>query len=291
MTKSVLSPNPSDVRTQADVWKLGLALGILLLACYWQTISATAVLLTSSEDMAHGFFAPLVAGFLLWSNKDRLANGLSGPSLWAVPLLAAGALLAVPASLGASTTISRIGLLLSLAGSALVLGGTPLLKAVRFPLALLLYTFPIPAVLYGEITLPLQLLASRLAEMSFEMLGYSVLREGNVIELANQKLSVVEACSGLRSLVTLSFFTAAYAYLMENRNWVRTLLFLAAIPSAILINAMRITLTGVLGKINPAWTKGTVHDVTGWVCFAIGFMIVLLIHLMVNRLTRKEKTA
>lgn len=259
--------------------------------CYWHTISTTAILLTASEDMAHGFFAPVVAGFILWSNRDRLTTGLSEPSIWAVSLLALGALLAVPASLGASTTISRLGFLLSLAGVTLVLGGVPLLKAVRFPLLLLLYTFPIPAVLYGEITLPLQLLASRLAEMSFEMLGYSVLREGNVIELANQKLSVVEACSGLRSLVTLSFFTAVYSYLMDHRNWVRTLLVVAAIPAAILINAMRITLTGVLGKINPAWTKGTVHDITGWVCFAIGFLIVLLIHLMVKHWTRREKTA
>ena len=289
MTKSVPPSNVGAVQPHPGLWKLAAGLLVLLLLCYWQTISATAILLTASEDMAHGFFAPVVAAFLLWSNRDRLTTGLSEPSAWAVPLLALGALLAVPASLGASTTISRFGLLLSLAGVTLVLGGVPLLKAVRFPLALLLYTFPIPGVLYGEITLPLQLLASRLAEMSFEMLGYSVLREGNIIELANQKLSVVEACSGLRSLVTLSFFTAVYSYLMENRNWVRALLVIVAIPAAILINAMRITLTGVLGKINPAWTKGTVHDITGWVCFAIGFVIVLLIHLMVKRWTRKGK--
>lgn len=291
MNESGPPRNAAAVQLPSGFWKLALTLGVLLLLCYWQTISATAVLLTASEDMAHGFFAPFVAGFLLWSNKDRLTKGLSEPSMWAVPMLALGMLLAVPASLGASTTISRFGLLFSLAGGALVLGGVPLLKAVRFPLALLLYTFPIPAVLYGEITLPLQLLASRLAELSFEMLGYSVLREGNIIELANQKLSVVEACSGLRSLVTLSFFTAVYAYLMENRNWVRTVLVVAAVPSAILINAMRITLTGVLGKINPAWTKGTVHDITGWVCFAIGFVIVLGIHLVAKRWKAGEKAA
>ena len=291
MTQSVSSSNVGNVGPNPGVWKWAVLLGLLLVLCYWQTISATAFLLISSDDMAHGFFAPIVAVFLLWSNKDRIIAGLSEPSLWALPLLAIGALLAVPASLGASTTISRFGLLFSLAGYAVVIGGVPLLKAVRFPLALLIYTFPIPAVLYGEVTLPLQLLASRLAEMSFEILGYSVLREGNIIELANQKLSVVEACSGLRSLVTLSFFTAAYAYLMENRNWVRVLLLITAVPSAIFINAMRITLTGILGRINPAWTKGTVHDITGWVCFAIGFVIVLLVHLMLKRGTGKEKAA
>ncbi len=289
MIQSVPSSTISAALSQPIAWRLAIGLVFLLLLCYWQTISATAILLTASEDMAHGFFAPFLAGFLLWSNRSRLAVG--APSLWALPLLGLGALLAVPASLGASTTISRFGLLLSLAGCTLVFGGIPLLKAVRFPLALLLYTFPIPGVLYGEITLPLQLLASRLAEVSFELLGYSVLREGNIIELSNQKLSVVEACSGLRSLVTLSFFTAAYAYLLESRNWVRTLLFLAANPSAILINAMRITLTGVLGKVNPAWTKGTVHDITGWGCFAIGFVIVLMVHLLANRMTLEKQKA
>lgn len=269
--------------SRLDATKALVILGALLLLCYWQTISATAVLLTDSEDMAHGFFAPFVAGMFLWMNRERLTAAVREPSGWGILLLATGALIAVPASLGSSTTLSRFGLLLSLAGCTMVLGGLPLLKAVRFPLALLLYTFPIPAVLYGEITMPLQLLASRLAEFSFELLGFSVLREGNIIELPNQRLSVVEACSGLRSLVTLSFFTAAYAYVMEDRNWVRFLLFGAAIPAAILINALRITLTGVLGHYDPAWTKGTVHDITGWVCFAIGFGIVLLLHSLIKR--------
>lgn len=290
MSQSIPSQNANTASLLRDPWWFAGGLFVLILACYWHTISATAILLTDSEDMAHGFFAPMVAGFALWTQKERFTTRISEPSFWAIPLFALGAVLAVPASLGASTTISRFGFLFSLAGCALVLGGLPLLKAVRFPLALLLYTFPIPAVLYGEITLPLQLLASRLAEGAFELLGYSVLREGNIIELANQRLSVVEACSGLRSLVTLSFFTVTYAYFMEDRNRVRGLLFLAAIPSAILINAMRITLTGVLGKINSAWTKGTVHDITGWVCFAIGFLLVLLVHWLANRMMRKEKT-
>jgi exosortase len=280
-----------DSLTSERLWKLAAGLGVLVVLCYWRTITSTAMLLAASEDMAHGFFAPFVAGFILWTNKDRLAAARTEASLWAIPMIGLGALLAVPASLASSSTISRFGLLLSLAGCALVLGGVPLLKGIRFPLALLLYTFPLPAVLYGEVTQPLQLLASRLAESAFEILGYSVLREGNIIELAHQKLSVVEACSGLRSLVTLSFFTAAYGYLMENRNWVRWLLFAAAIPSAILINALRITLTGVMGKINPAWTKGTAHDITGWVCFAIGFILVLGVHLSARGRKLKEYAA
>lgn len=268
-------------------WRVIVTLLLLLLVCYWPTISATAVLLSSSEDMAHGFFAPLVAAFVLWSNRQQIQASIGDPSRWGLVVLAVGSALAIPASIGASTTVARFGLLFSLAGLALVIGGISLLKMVSFPIALLLYTFPVPAVLYGEITLPLQLLASRLAEGAFELLGYSVFREGNIIELANQRLSVVEACSGLRSLVTLSFFTATYGYLLESRNWIRFLLVAAAVPAAILINALRITLTGVMGKIDPALTKGTAHDITGWGCFAIGFGLVLLVHWIVKRYHRK----
>lgn len=260
----------------------------LLLVCYWATLRETALLLVASEDMAHGFFAPIVALYVIWSHKGKIRSRIGEPSRWGIVVLLLGALLAVPASFGASTTVSRLGFVISLCGCLLSVGGVSLLKVLSFPTALLLYTFPIPAVAYGEITLPLQLLASRLAEGIFELLGYSVIREGNILELAKQRLNVVEACSGLRSLVTLSFFTTVYAYLLESKNWLRLLLLLISIPSAILINALRIATTGILGNIDPALTKGTAHDVTGWVCFVIGFLLLLPVHWLANRLYSSE---
>jgi exosortase len=230
------------------------------------------------DDMAQGLFAPIVALYLAWERREVLLRP-SAPSAWAsLLLLITGALLGLLSVLAVSSTLSRFAFLLSVAGCLLLLGGRNALRSLLFPLALLLYTFPIPQVLYGEITQPLQLLATRLSESMLEMLGYSVVRDGNILHLAHMNLSVVEACSGLRSLLTLSFFCIVYAYFFEKHFRGRTTVALLAIPAAIVANGLRITATGVLGKYNIAWTAGTVHEFVGWSGFFVGFLFVLAAH-------------
>src|SRR5262249_6390482 len=148
-----------------------------------------------------------------------------------------------------------------------------------------LFTFPVPQTLYGDLTLPLQLTASRFAETALEMLGYSVVRNGNILELSHMQLSVVEACSGIRSLITLSFFCLVYAYFCELRRWLQALIVGMAAPAAIFMNGMRVTMTGVFGKTNPELTHGTAHEILGWACFAIGFAIVFLAHRSIRYFT------
>jgi exosortase len=258
------------------------ALGALLLVCYWPAIRRTAGLLVFSDDMAHGFFAPIVAAYLAWVKRREIFPSDARPSAGGLVLLAFGATLGVAASIGGSTTLARFGFMLSLAGSILALGGAPSLRALAFPWFLLFYTFPIPTVLYAEITLPLQLLASRLAEFTLETLGYSVLREGNVLHLSFRTLSVEEACSGIRSLVSLSFFCLVYAYLMERRRALQVFIVLASIPAAILLNSWRVTLTGILAEKHPDWTYGAPHEMLGWAIFCAGFGLVFLAHRLVR---------
>jgi exosortase len=182
------------------------------------------------------------------------------------------------ATLAISSTFSRFAFLISLAGCLLLVGGWQALRRLLFPLSLLLFTFPVPDVLYGQITQPLQLLATRLAEFGLELLGYSVLRNGNILQLSHLSLSVVEACAGLRSLITLFFFCLVYIYFFENRPWMRIGITLLAIPAAILVNGLRITATGMLGEQDPAWTKGTIHEFVGWTAFFLGFALILIAH-------------
>jgi exosortase len=131
------------------------------------------------------------------------------------------------------------------------------------------------------------LLASRLSESSLELLGYSVLREGNILNLPHQRLSVVEACSGIRSLVTLSFVCVSYAYFFTER-WLKPVIVLAAIPAAILLNAARITLTGLLGENHPHLTQGLYHEMLGWICFVAAFGFVFLFHHILRRLLQVQ---
>jgi exosortase len=257
---------------------LMVALGILLFVCYFSMVRTTARFILFSEDMAHGLFAPLVVLYLAWERRQFLLRPPGRSSLWSLPTLALAGLVAVAATLANSTTFARFAFLISLAGCLLLIGGWVTLRRFVFPLSLLLFTFPIPAVFYGEITQPLQLWATSLSERCLEALGFSVLREGNILQMTHMQLSVVEACSGLRSLITLFFFCLVYTAFFERRRWMRIAVALAAVPAAILVNTLRITATGVLGKFNLEWTQGFYHSILGWVAFFLGFFLVVLLH-------------
>jgi exosortase len=263
-------------------------LGLLLIACYYPMLMMTGRTVILSDDMAYGFFAPIVALYIAWNNRDILIQPTAPANPWSIALVGLGAFIGTIATLANSSTFSRLGFLLSLAGCLLWVGGGAALRRFAFPLGLLFFTFPIPEVMYGEITQPLQLLATRMAEGCFELLGFSVIREGNILQLTYMSLSVVEACSGLRSLITLTFFCLVYGYFFEPRLWLRLFVVFLAIPSAIFINVLRITATGVLGKYNLAWTEGTYHEVVGWVAFALGFGFVLVGHLALRRAFRSR---
>ena len=158
--------------------------------------------------------------------------------------------------------IARTAFLVSLVGAVLFLGGTRTLKILAFPLFLLVFMFPIPAIIYARITLPLQLFASSVAETVLNFIGTPVLRDGNVLELANgQRLSVVEACSGIRSLLSLSFLSLIYAYFFDHKVWMRWFLLAATIPIAIAANASRVTLTGLISEYRPDLAQGLLVSV------------------------------
>jgi exosortase len=255
----------------------------LLFVCYRAVIWSTANTLLVSEDMAHGLFAPIVALVVVWTRRQFLLSPVAPPSYWALPVLSSAALLSIAATLANSSTFARFALLLSLAGCLLACGGWPTLRKFRFPLAILLFTFPIPTVLYGDVTQPLQLLATRLSQASFELLGISAFREGNILQLTNMRLSVIEACSGLRSLLTLCFVCLVYGYFFESRTLPRVLLVVLAVPCAILVNMLRITATGLIGQYDQSLTSGTYHEILGWACFGLGFLMIFGAHRLIRR--------
>jgi exosortase len=160
-----------------------------------------------------------------------------------------------------------------------LLGGSRILRKLAFPLFLCFFMIPIPAVIYNSITFPLQLLASRLAEHALPFLSVPVLREGNVLILPDgPPLSVVEACSGIRSLLSLTFLSLVYGYFFEKRAWLRVVLFLSTVPIAIVANASRVTLTGVMTQVKPELAEGVFHSASGWVIFMIALAILICLH-------------
>ena len=168
------------------------------------------------------------------------------PSNFGFLVMVGGVVLLLGGSLGAEVFTSRFSLLVLLAGMVLFLGGWKMLRAVSFPLGFLIFMIPIPVIIYNQITFPLQLLASRVATSWLEFMQVPVLREGNVLILPNYSLEVVEACSGVRSLMTLISLAVAYGYLVDRRRWVRYTLPVLMVPIAIVSNAIRIVGTGFL---------------------------------------------
>jgi exosortase len=235
--------------------------------------------------MGHGFFVPVIAAYIAWSRRDKLTRIPLRTSYWGLALVIFGAVQFMIGTLGANIFMSRTAFLVSLTGTIWFLCGTKMLRALAFPLVLLWFMIPIPAIIYARITLPLQLFASKVAEnVLWRVFSIPVLRDGNVLELANQKLSVVEACSGIRSLLALSFLSLVYSYFFDAKRWMRWVLLFATIPIAIAANASRVTITGLLYEYHPDLAQGFFHLLEGWVLFLVALFLLIGFHQLVNRI-------
>jgi exosortase len=257
--------------------------GFLILLCYAPVMKALAGDWFQDENMGHGIFVPFIAGYIVWQQRDELRTLAVKPSWWGLPVVLLGAIQSIVAALGVELFLSRTALIVTLAGAILMRGGTPLLKKLAFPLFLLLFMVPIPAVIFNSITFPLQLLASQLAAGALTILDIPVHRLGNVLELPAQRLSVVEACSGIRSLLSLSFLSLVYGYFFEKRRSIRIAIFLLTAPIAIITNGGRVTVTGVLSQIKPELAEGFFHESTGWIIFMAALGLLIGFHWLIVR--------
>lgn len=273
--------------------KQALWFGALLLVCYAPVLYNLAMVWKSDEDMGHGFFVPLIAGYILWQRRFKLAAVRPEPNYWALLLIGWGAVQLMLGTLGAELFLARSAFLISLVGVIWFLGGTKILRAVAFPLSLLVFMIPIPAIIYSRITLPLQMFASFVAEHVLGLVNIPVLRDGNVLELASQKLSVAEACSGIRSLLSLSFLSLIYAYFFDAKVWMRWALLIGTIPIAIAANAARVSITGILSEVRTDLAQGAFHLFEGWVLFLVALVLLVVLHKFINLIYNRfhEKSA
>ncbi len=280
---SVPEQNAASTEKARLPWTAIAWFSVLLIACYAPVLYGLVRQWATDEDVGHGFFVPVVAGYIAWKRRDQLTAVKPVPNYWGLALVILGALQMMLGTLGAQIFIARTAFLVSVVGAVLFLGGTRTLKILAFPLSLLVFMFPIPAIIYARITLPLQLFASSVAETILNFIGIPVLRDGNILELANQRLSVVEACSGIRSLLSLGFLSLIYAYFFDNKVWMRWVLLVATIPIAIAANASRVTLTGILSDFRPDLARGVFHILEGWVLFIVALTLLIAFHQLVNR--------
>jgi exosortase len=260
-----------------------LLTAVLLIACYAPLLTGLARQWATDPDMSHGFFVLPVVAFVVWRRRGELARIQPRPNWWGFGIAVCGAVQMLLGTLGAQVFIARTAILVSLTGAVLFLGGTRALKMLAFPLLLLLFLFPIPAIVYARVTLPLQIFASAAAETVLNGIGIPVLRDGNILELPHERLSVVEACSGIRSLLSLSFLSLVYAYFFDRRVAMRWALLAATVPIAIAANAARVTLMGILSEYRADLAYGAFHLFEGWVLFLVALGLLITVHQLLRR--------
>jgi exosortase len=279
-------PATSKVSWPALAW-----FGGLLILCYAPILYRMGVQWANDENMGHGFFVPLVAGYIVWQRKDLLLATPRNPSKWGLVLVIWSGLQALAATLGAEIFTARLAFVMAIFGMVLFVGGKPWIKILLFPLVLLLFMIPIPQILYARLTLSLQTLASELGEFLIGAMGIPVIRTGNLLQLPSQTLDIADACSGIRSLLSLGFLSLVYAYFTDKRPWMRWALLIATVPIAIGANAVRVAVTGFLSEINTKLAQGTYHEMEGYVVFIVALAALLVTHRLIAFAARKFSKA
>jgi exosortase len=264
---------------KSNLWWQAAVLALLIGWLYWSILFHLAKQWSNDANFSHGFFVPAFSLFVLWQNRTRIASEPREPASWGLLIIVFALAVLVIGVLGAELFLSRISLLLLIAGLVIFFRGWPMFRAVLFPWAFLILMIPIPAIVFTQITFPLQMLTSKVAAMLLPLLGVPVLREGNIINLPAMPLEVAEACSGIRSLLSLATLAIIYGYLAETRVWVRVVLALASIPIAVAANSLRIVGTGVLVQYwDPDKAEGFFHTFSGWLVFLASLAMLFLLH-------------
>ena len=243
-------------------------------------------------NFSHGFLVPVFVAFVLWQNRTKLEAVPQEPSVWGLPIILFGIGTLVLGVFGAELFLSRISLILLVAGLVVFFHGWNMLRAVMFPLLFLILMIPIPAIILNQITLPLQFFASKLAAGSLPLCGVPVLREGNIINLPAMPLEVADACSGIRSLLSLTTLAVMYGYLLEPRVWLRVVLALASIPIAVAANGFRIFGTGLLVQYwDPDKAQGFFHEFSGWLIFVVSLALLFGVHWCIKAVLDRKESA
>lgn len=260
--KQVFISKDLNVKIQAGI------LGLLFLILYFPIFPMLVYDWEHDPNYSHGFLIPLVSGYLVWRRRNQLAAQKVNPSNWGLLVIVFGLIMYVAANIAAELYTMRVSMLVVLSGILLAITGVQTFKTLLFPLSYLIFMIPIPYIIYNLIAFPLKLFVTQQTEFLLHLMNISVFREGNILYLATGPLEVVDACSGMRSMMSLLALSAIFGYLTLNSNLKRGILFLSAIPIAVLTNILRVTATGVLAHFyGQRVAEGFLHDFSGIAVF------------------------
>jgi len=271
--------NAASVHSIADRWPALLAVAALATAfvvLYAPVVTRLVANWSADENYSHGFIVAPLAVYFAWARREALAAAPRRPTALGLVLILGSLAVLVAGLRGAELFLTRVSMVGVLAGVVLFVLGPAPLRVLAFPLAFLLLMIPLPAIVFNRITLPLQLFASQVGEQVLDAAGVPVLREGNIVLLPYTSLEVVEACSGIRSIMSLITLGVVFVQFTTLSRARRILLVLSTIPLAVLANGLRVAATGLAAhRWGSEFAEGTFHTAAGWAMFVLTFAALL----------------
>jgi exosortase len=283
-----------DAEPQAVAVRHSVLPALLLFAgsfalVYWQVFARLVRDWTNDGNYSHGFLIVPLSLYFAWERRARIRALPRQPSAFGLVVVIGSLIVLLAGLMAAELFLTRVSIIGVVAGAILFLYGWSTLGVLALPVLFLLLMIPIPAILLNQVTFPLQLLASQVGEQSLRALDVPVLREGNVIVLANVSLEVAEACSGIRSLISLLTLGIVYGYFVDPRFSVRFIVALFTIPIAIVSNGLRVAGTGIAAHYWGAKVaEGFFHTFSGWLVFVVAFCMLVVVTRLIIRLVPRS---
>lgn len=275
-----MSVNPMSVISRKVIV---VTTAVLIVAAYFRVLRSMLRLWLTDDDMSHGILVLPVIAWILYIERERFRTLPAKPSAWGWLVLAGGAALQLASARGAGIFIGSAAMITTAAGAVLCLGGIAWMRALAFPFVLSAFMLPKLAYFYNELTLPLQLFATRMAAGMLTMAGLGVVRAGNLLTVAGNQVLVEEACNGLRYVFPLAFISVVFAHLSRSKFWIQAALMAAALPVAMLANALRVALAAA----SPRLTVGTWHTAAGVAVFVLTMSVIIAIHRFFRSIDRR----
>jgi len=250
---------------------------VLTVLVYYPILRNMAHHWSVDPDYSHAFIVVPLSIYFVWERRREIVRAPIEGSWWGLVPLTAGLVSLAIGQLGSLLTLLRSGFVFALIGLVLLILGRPIFRIVAFPLFFLFLMVPLPQSLVNTVAFPLQLIAASVAVDVLHVIGIPALLEGNIIHLAHTELFVAEACSGLRSLMALVTLGVVFAYFFQQgRRVAQVTLVLATIPIAVLVNAVRVAITGILAhEYGNHAAEGVIHEFQGIITFTMAFAIMM----------------
>lgn len=285
---------PSNTLSAGDLLRpvyIVAAVGLAVTFAFWGGIENLFQRWGEQQELSHGYFLPVIAGWIIWSRRDALAGSLGKPVMLGVAGVAVSAIVLVLSELTVTSLMifQHLAMILLFSSLALGLGGWKVFWLTLLPIGFMLFMVPPPYWVITVLSQQFQLWSSQLGVLMIELLGIPVYLSGNIIDLGDYKLQVAEACSGLRYLFPFLSLGFLAAYLFHAPLWQRAIVFLATIPITIIMNSFRIAVTGLMvQRFGPEHAEGFIHLFEGWVVFLMCLAMLFAVIAIMARISGKK---